>query len=197
MKKRIVFVNGKGGVTKTTTSTLCAATLCGAGLNAAIEDRDSQGSATFLANEVLGIPLSHEGEEGYDYVIVDSKGNLDLVKEEVDREYLKEITQEADRVVLITKKDPLSVNVSKVTAGFVKTWLKPESDALVLFSAVRKNTIIGDQDPIALAKQIGLPLIPQQISALACYEKAQVAGLKALTADAEEELLKLSLNLIS
>jgi hypothetical protein len=49
MQTRIAFVNGKGGVGKTTCTTLLAAALKSAGQDVSIEDRDPQKSATTAA----------------------------------------------------------------------------------------------------------------------------------------------------
>ena len=56
MTTRIAFVNGKGGVGKTTCATLIAAALKDAGLAVSIEDRDPQGSASTAAG-IFGLSV--------------------------------------------------------------------------------------------------------------------------------------------
>ena len=57
MTTRIAFVNGKGGVGKTTCAMLIAAALQDAGQSISLEDRDPQQSATNAA-AIFGIPMA-------------------------------------------------------------------------------------------------------------------------------------------
>src|SRR3954462_9197963 len=105
---QIAFVNGKGGVGKSTAALMVAATLRDAGHDACIDDRDPQQSAAILAPN-LEIPLGLSAG----IIIVDTAPRL-------DHEPTLNAMRDADIVVLVSSPSPADLSTTARTAAILQ-----------------------------------------------------------------------------
>lgn len=183
MPIRIAFINGKGGVGKTTATTLVAAALKAAGQSVSIDDRDPQLSST-TACSIFDIPLGDSGS----IVLIDtapvvqSPATLDAI-------------QTADLVVLVTTPSPLDLATTAATAKWIETE-RGAGQTRVLFNMVQANTRFSDE--IAeVAKDLPFKPFQTYLARRIAYQAAQLHGWKALPADLRSEALSLAMEIMS
>jgi chromosome partitioning protein len=180
MTTRIAFVNGKGGVGKTTCALLLAAALIHAKQDVSIEDRDPQGSATTAAG-IFGFPVG----EGGKIVIIDTAPNLALPT-------TREAIRTADLVVLVTTPSPLDLATTAATASLIQ--VERSGPTRVLFNLVQTNNRFFDEMP-GIAKEIPFPTFKHYLTRLTVYQVAQLVGWKALPVKPREEVLQLAMEI--
>jgi|ERR1017187_2215901 chromosome partitioning protein len=174
------FVNGKGGVGKTTCATLIAAALKDAGLAVSIEDRDPQGSATTAAG-IFGLPVG----AGESIVIMDTAPSI-AAPETLDA------IRTADLVILVTTPSPLDLATTAATAQRIQAERRGETR--VLFNLVQtSNRFFNEMSGIA--REIPFPTFKHYLSRLTAYQVAQIAGWKALPAKHREEVIKVAMEI--
>jgi len=166
MAVRIAFVNGKGGVGKTTCSLLFAAALLDAGKSVSIDDRDPQGNATSAAIR-LGIP---QGSVGQDIIVVDTAPNL-------EHPGTVETIKTADLVVLVTTPDAPDLSTTLATSRIIKSLR--DGKTVLLFNRVVPHTYEFNEMP-RVAAAIPFPLLPHFLTFLRAYPRAHLNGWKAL-----------------
>jgi chromosome partitioning protein len=166
MAVRIAFVNGKGGVGKTTCCLLFAAALLDAGKSVSIDDRDSQGNATSAAIR-LGIP---QGSVGQDIVVVDTAPNL-------EHPATIETIKTADLVVLVTTPDAPDLSTTLATSRIIKSLRAGKT--VLLFNRVVPHTYEFYEMP-RVAEAIPFPRLPSYLTFLRAYPRAHLNGWKAL-----------------
>jgi chromosome partitioning protein len=180
MATRIAFVNGKGGVGKTTCTTLLAAALRNAGQAVSIEDRDPQKSATTAA-AIFGLPIG--GEEAV--VIIDTAPNIQL-PETLD------VIRSADLVVLVTTPSPLDLATTAATAELIKA--QRSGPTRILFNLVQTNNRFFEEMP-AIAKELPFPAFKNFLVRRTPYQTAQLQGWKSIPATLREEVIRLAVEL--
>ncbi len=166
MAVRIAFVNGKGGVGKTTCSLLFAAALLDAGKSVSIDDLDPQGNATSAAIH-LGIP---QGDAGRDVVVVDTAPNL-------ENPATIETIKAADLVVLVTTPDAPDLATTLATSRIIKKLRAGKT--VLLFNRVVPNTYEFNELP-RVAETIPFPRLRHYLTFLRAYPRAHLHGWKAL-----------------
>ena len=166
MAVRIAFVNGKGGVGKTTCSLLFAAALLDAGKKVSIEDFDPQGNATSAAIH-LKIP---RGDAAEDIVIVDTAPNL-------ENPATIEAIKTADLVVLVTTPDAPDLSTTLATSRIINNLRSGKT--VLLFNRVVPNTYEFNEMP-RVAEIIPFPRLPHYLTFLRAYPRAHLHGWKAL-----------------
>lgn len=177
--KKIVFVNNKGGVGKTTLALMTACALQDAGNRVAIEDRDPNKSITGWAQRVGNVPLLKEApsaeivivdtaSSAIDYNRLNSRGNKQMVG----------LLEEANRVVLVAETAHIGIEASMQMAVMIKQFA-PDRGKLI-FNRVRKNTEIGRRNLGELAKVIGLPHIECTLPENESYRRAAEYGWSAV-----------------
>ncbi len=179
----ISFVNGKGGAGKTTTAILVAMALREAGHAAAVRDLDPQQTATrWLADspELLdaGAPIQ----------LLDTPPRLDSAT-------VSTAIREADTVIVVSRPSPCDLFTSQDTARLI-TNLRAANKTRLLFTNVREKTILArglDQT----AKEIGLPMLKTYLQLRESYQHAVLAGWKALTQEAREEVGRVALAIVT
>ncbi|MDR3412371.1 MAG: ParA family protein [Formivibrio sp.] len=180
MTTRIAFVNGKGGVGKTTCSMLIAAALHNAGQSISLDDRDPQRSATNAA-AIFGIPLGTNGN----IVIMDTAptigqpGTVDAIRT-------------ADLVVLVSTPSPLDLATTAATAQRIQA----ERTGLtrLLFNLVQTNNHYFTDMP-ETAKEIPFPAFKHYLVRRTAYQDAQIYGWRALRPLFREEILKVAIEM--
>lgn len=190
---QIAFFNQKGGVGKTTLALLLAAILEKAGYDVAIEDRDPQHSATFLARSVFKLPVLAERPTA-NCVVVDTPGYM-RNDGRIDGE-LSTLVHQVDKAVLVAEKSLVSVHASLPMARLLREQLKPGARAYVLFNKVRMATLVGRQDDADVARDLSLPLLRNTLPLAAAFENAQMLGLAAVTGPHRDRLLNLALEIM-
>ncbi|MCF3650826.1 ParA family protein [Synoicihabitans lomoniglobus] len=184
----IVFCNGKGGAGKTTLSILLGCALADAGRRVGLIDRDSQKTATrWLQETESGVELAVAGET-YDATIIDTPPRL-------ESDAVHQSLREADRVVLVSSPSPADLWTSQETSKVIQNHYRGKKAAL-LFNQVQRNTTLAREMP-RLGERIGLAPLKCQVGRRQSYQHAMLLGWKALDAPAREEILQVSLEIIT
>ncbi len=179
----IAFVNGKGGVGKTTLSLMVAAALRNVGHNATIEDRDPQASATVLAPN-LGVPISGKG----DIVIIDTAPRL-------DHPPTIDAIRHADKVVVVSSPSPADLSTTVETARLISIHRLPENPTRILFNSVVANTrlALGIEK---LKSQLPFPSLPNHLIRRQSYQLATLQGWAELNGEAREEIKTVAIDIL-
>jgi len=189
---RITLLNQKGGVGKTTISLLLAGALQRAGYNVAIDDRDPQKSATFFANQ-FGLPMIEDNPKA-ETIITDTPGHL-RIEGAIERE-LVELIKESDKLLLVTKKDSISIHGTAPMARLIKKYKRKRAKAYILFNEVQTTTTIGKQSGKEIAADLGLPALRNELRLASAYKNALLRGLSAITSRHRPELVNLALEIM-
>jgi cellulose biosynthesis protein BcsQ len=192
---KILLMNQKGGVGKTTVTLLLAAALKAAGVAVKIKDVDPQKSAETLGKMSLGLEVADENEDPNTHIIIDTPGHLDIHSPLGSQ--LKQLVHDADRIIVVLHKSAVAFHASFLTAELVKTAKRPEAKAYVLFNEVRKNTSIGARDEAEMAKGLGLPALQNSIPLSSSIERALEEGWKVVQGPHRELLVRLALEVMS
>lgn len=182
MAVRIAFVNGKGGVGKTTCSLLFASALLDAGKSVSIHDYDPQGNATSAAIH-LNIP---QGSVGQDIVVVDTAPNL----EHTDT---IETIKTADLVVLVTTPDAPDLSTTLATSRIIKSLR--DGKTVLLFNRVVPNTYEFNEMP-RVAEIIPFPRLPSHLTFLRAYPRLHLNGWKALQANSRAAAIEVARDIL-
>lgn len=180
MTTRIAFVNGKGGVGKTTCSMLFAAALQDANQSVSIDDRDPQQSATNAAG-IFGIPVGQHGA----IVIVDTAPAI-------THPATIEAIQTADVVVLVTTPSPLDLATTAATAKLIQT--ERTRPTRLLFNLVQTNNRFFE-GLTEIAKEIPFPAFKHFLIRRTAYQTTQLYGWRALPPLHRAEVFKIATEL--
>jgi len=183
MAVRIAFVNGKGGVGKTTCSLLFAAALLDAGKSVSIDDLDPQGNATSAAIH-LGIP---QGDAGNDVVVVDTAPNL-------ENPATIETIKTADLVVLVTTPDAPDLATTLATSRTIKNLRSGKT--VLLFNRVLPNTY-EFKEMANVVTAIPFPALCNHLTFLRAYPRAHLHGWKALQPNSRAAVLAVARDILS
>lgn len=174
---RIAFVNGKGGVGKTTATMLLAAALQDAGQEVSIDDRDPQRSAT-TACGIFGVPLGNSGN----LVLIDTAPNI-------EHPGTIDAILTADLVLLVTTPSPLDLATTAATARLIQT--QRTKTTRVLFNRVQTTNRFFTEMP-EIAKELPFPAFKNYLAMRTPYQTAQLLGWRALTASQREEVTRVA-----
>jgi cellulose biosynthesis protein BcsQ len=180
MATRIAFVNGKGGVGKTTCATLIAAALKEASQNVTLDDRDPQRSATTAAS-IFGLAIGEAGP----IVIMDTAPSI-------QHPATLEAIRIADFVVLVTTPSPLDLATTAATANLIKAERKGPTQ--VLFNLVQTNNRFFDEMP-GIARELPFPSFKNFIVRRTAYQTAQLQGWRSIPAAFREDVVKVAMEL--
>ena len=174
---KIAFVNGKGGVGKTTSAMLLAAALQDAGQRVSIDDRDPQRSAT-TACAVFGIPLG----DAANIVLLDTAPNI-------EHPGTVDAIRTADLVLLITTPSPLDLATTAATARMIQG--QRTGSTRVLFNRVQTNNRFF-AEMAEIAKDLPFPSFKNYLAMRTPYQTAQLMGWRALAASQREEVTRVA-----
>ncbi len=179
----ISFINGKGGAGKTTTAILVAMALREAGHEAAVRDLDPQRTATRWLGE------SPE--------LLDAAAPIQLLDTppRLESATVADAIRESDAVIVVSRPSPCDLFTSQDTAALVSK-LRALDKTRLLFTNVREKTILArglDQT----AKEIGIKPLKVHLQLREAYQHAVLAGWKALTQEAREEVGRVALAIVT
>lgn len=181
--KKIAAFARKGGVGKSTVCILLSEALRQAGQTALIKDWDAQGTST-KAQGSIGV----EKITSASVIIYDTPPNLEHVA-------TISAVRDADIVLVVTSPSPADIWEANDAVNFAKE-KNPKAKVRVMFNKVRRATILG-RLVVQSAKGLDAPMLPVMLSARECYQHAIVDGWQALDSAAREEVLQLTLSLLS
>ncbi len=187
----IVFVNitllaKKGGVGKSTISILLYEAFRQAGKTVSLYDWDAQGTST-KALELIN-SQKYEIDRKADISIYDTPPNL-------DHNATATAVRSAEIALIVTSPSPADIWEAEAAVKFVNS-RNSQAVVRVVFNKVRKTTVLGrliDES----AKQVSAPSLPVSLSARECYQHSVAQGWKALDSAAREEVLQLTVALLS
>jgi len=165
----ILFVNGKGGVGKSTLCNLVYLALKDAGKAVYLRDLDPQ--------QTLGDTIENDCEESEaDFILVDSPPAID------DSSLVSAI-KKADRLIMPIKSDPYSVPVTAKAYG--------------VHNDVEKGTNFSKAAPEVLKDSLKVPLLSVEIPHRQSIKRAALAGWGTLEPEVRESVFKLALEIIA
>jgi chromosome partitioning protein len=186
MSTQIAFVNGKGGVGKTTACLMLALTLREIRREAVVIDKDPQKSATTFA-ESIGLRAVTESTGESPFVIVDTPPNM------AHPDTLEAI-RTADLVVLITTPSPADLSATAATAQLIQKLRKKPT--VVLFNRVQASNRFSKTLEGVSAK-LPFPTLPNILFQRTAYQVAELEGWRSLPQLARTELAQLALSIVS
>lgn len=180
----ILFVNGKGGVGKSTLCYLLSLALKEAGKSVFVKDLDPQQS--------LGQYFSEQEftEDSAEFILVDSMPviNDPIVKEAIAR---------ADCSIVPCSPDPFSLAVTISSSEVVKNLMRADAKAFGVLNDVETGTNLSKAAPEILRENLHIPLLPVQIPHRQAIKRAAFDGWKGLDQDVREAVFKLALETIA
>ena len=182
MTARIAFINGKGGVGKTTCSMLIAAAFQNSGQSISLDDRDPQQSATTAAG-IFGIPIGQTGT----IVIIDTAPTI-------GQPATTEAIRTADLVVLVTTPSPLDLATTAATARRIQA--ERSGPTCLLFNLVQTNNHFFD-DMTEMAREIPFPALKRFLVRRTAYQTAQLYGWRILPKLHRTEVIEVAVEIAS
>ncbi len=176
----------KGGVGKTTLGLLLHEAFRNAGKSVAIRDWDAQGTSSKALKTFGG--TAAEVDQVYDVLLYDTPPNL----EHTATSYA---VQQADIIVVLTSPSPADLWEADETARFASD-KNPHAAIRLVFNRVRKGTRLARLIPKS-AEDISAPALEPYISYRECYQAALGRGWQALDGPAREEVLQVTVALLS
>jgi chromosome partitioning protein len=183
---RITLLAKKGGVGKSTLSVLLHEAFRQAGKTVAIRDWDAQGTSNKALKLIGGEAAVLDGD--YEILLYDTPPNL----EHVATGYA---VQNTDIVVVVTSPSPADIWEADEAVKFVAQH-NPDAAIRLVFNKVRKGTVLARLTTES-ANEVSAPALPTMISDRECYKHAIGEGWKALDGAAREEVLQLTVALLS
>lgn len=179
----ITLCNGKGGAGKTTLAVLLVLALRQQGLSVGLIDRDPQGTASrWLAT--LGESATGSASNSAAHTVIDTAPQLASSS-------LAESIGQSDLVLLVSSSSPADLWSSQSTVETIRTQLRPNASARLLFNQVQPQTLLG-RDLADLAQRIGLPQLESHLRRRQVYQHAALLGWSALDKPARQEMLSLA-----
>ena len=183
---RITLLAKKGGVGKSTLALLLHEAFRQAGKSVAIRDWDAQGTSNKALRLIGGQPAVLDTT--YDILLYDTPPNL----EHIATGYA---VQHTDMALVVTSPAPADIWEADEAIRFVQT-KNHRAMVRLVFNKVRRGTILGRLIEES-AKQVCVPALATMISERECYKHAIGEGWKALDGAAREEVLQLTIALLS
>ena len=182
MTARIAFVNGKGGVGKTTCAMLVGAAFMDSGMKISLDDCDPQQSSTATA-DVFGIPTGNSGTIS----IMDTPPIIGLPA-------TIDAIRTADVVILVTTPSPLDLATTAATARRIQA--ERSGPTRVLFNLVQTNNHYFD-DMGEIAREIPFPALKHFLVRRTAYQDAQLYGWRALPKLHRAEVIEVAIEIAS
>jgi chromosome partitioning protein len=182
----ITFLAKKGGVGKTTVSLLFYEALRQAGKSVSLHDWDAQGTLSKAFAFIDG--QKPDVNRKADFVIYDTPPSLEHTATAT-------AVRNADLVLVIASPSPADIWEAQEAVRFVQS-RNAKATVRVLFNKFRKGTILSRLVEES-AKEVSAPSLPVNLTYRECYIHALAQGWKALDSAAREEVLQLTVALLS
>lgn len=181
--KYVTFVNGKGGVGKTTLTIGCALSLHSLGRPVNIIDCDKQQTAsewwkTVVKNPIVGNP---------DVSFVDTPPDYDSPA------WIKAVHQ-ATHLFLVTSPSPADLKTSRETIERLRKMTK--TPVYLIFNQIDKRTILS-QHIAEYAKRLDTPALQSVLSRKQEYQHAVLQGWETLSKTGRLEFQSIVLEILS
>lgn len=183
---KITLCNGKGGAGKTTLAVLLGTAFQKAGHQAALIDRDPQGTARRWLRETGELELATDSS-AHRLIIIDTPPRL-------DSPLLHASLAESDCAILVSSPSPADLWTSQDSVAVIQKHLPAGKPARILFNQVQRRTVLS-ADLDNLATRIGLPALNTKIGRRQSFQHAALLGWTALDAASREELLSAALEI--
>jgi len=182
----ITFINKKGGVGKSTLSFLLHESLRQAQKDVAIRDWDPQGTSNKALQLTGGQPA--DLHKTHEVLIYDTPPNLEHVATAT-------AVAASDLIIIVSSPSPADLWEAGEAAKFARE-RAPRTPVFLLFNKVKKGTLLSALIAES-AKQVGISPLKCTLSSRECYQHAIGRGWKALDSGAKEEILTLTMELLS
>jgi chromosome partitioning protein len=182
----ITFINKKGGVGKSTLSFLLHESLRQAQKDVAIRDWDPQGTSNKALQLTGGKPA--DLHKTHDVLIYDTPPNLEHVATAT-------AVAASDLIIIVSSPSPADLWEAEEAAKFARE-RAPNTPVFLLFNKVKKGTLLAGLIEQS-AKQVGIAPLKCTLTSRECYQHAIGRGWKALDGGAREEILKVTMELLS
>lgn len=182
MTKRIAFLNGKGGVGKTTIALLFAASIQETSCSVSLIDGDPQMSATTFAPN-LGLNIGDEG----DFVVIDTPPNA-------QHPAALDAMRTADLVILITTPSPTDLGATAATAALIQQYRT--GPTAILFNRVQSSNRFAETLP-QIAASLPFPALKNHLHQRTAYPVAQLEGWRSIPPLARKEILELTMEVVT
>jgi len=184
---KIAFVNGKGGVGK---STLCFLTALGikeAGKSVSVADLDPQQSiSAWIDAERDGIS---PGQEGGEFTLIDTRPAI-------EDQSVHDAISLADRIILPCTPSPGDLTALRASLDVVNEFRRGSSKVYVALNCVRPGTNLSKDAPDIL-RRLGAPVLFPGIPDRQCIQRAILSGWGAMDADTQATVLSLTIEMVS
>jgi chromosome partitioning protein len=177
----------KGGVGKSTLTILLYEALRQAGKTVALRDWDAQGTSN-KALRLFGGEQASVDPDACDVLIYDTPPNLEHVA-------TASAVASADIVLVVTSPSPADIWEADDAVRFAQA-KNGRAKVRLVFNKVRRGTVLAKLMEES-AKQVNAPVLGVSLSARECYQHAIGQGWKALDSTAREEVLQLTVALLS
>jgi chromosome partitioning protein len=182
---KILFVQGKGGVGKSTLAFLFAVTLHKAGKAISVTDIDPQKSLTAWLAETDGFIPKEDGAG--EVTIIDTPPRIDDLA-------VIEAIKKADRIIIPTTPSPAEIATLRHSTSVVQSIMKKTAKAFVVFNRVKKSSTYG-KNLASLSQQLSLPVAKNFITDREVYKHVLLDGWPELDSQAKEEVMNLALEI--
>jgi chromosome partitioning protein len=182
----IALIAKKGGVGKSTLSILLHEAFTHAGKSVFVRDWDSQGTTTKALTLITGSAPSNNGRT--DITIYDTPPSLDHTATAA-------AVLGSDMILIVTSPSPADIWESEAAIQFVQG-RNSKAKIRLVFNRVRKTTILGRLVEES-AKSLSVPALSATVSARECYQHVLAKGWNALDGPAREEILQLTVAILS
>lgn len=180
----IVFVNGKGGVGKSSLCFLNGLALVQAGKSVCIEDLDPQESITsWIVPERDG--FKKDGE----YTLIDTRPVI-------DDESIHNAIRRADKVIIPASPSPGDLTALRATITVVNEFIKPTSKVFLALNMTKKNTNFTKEAKSNL-EPLGVEILDTAIPDVQDIQRAVLKGWKALDAKSQTIILRQAIEIVS
>lgn len=187
----IAFVNGKGGVGKSTLCLLTALAMREAGKTVAIDDRDPQKSVSGWVNQERDDIALVSEEQAWE-------GEIRLVdtRPAIDDPSVHRAIRTADIVVMPCSPSPGDMTTAKATVEVVREFKSPESKAAMVLNMVKPGTVLAQEAPEIL-RSLGVPVLKTELPDRQSIQRAVLLGWPALDPKTQSTILTLALEVIA
>lgn len=187
----MTFLNGKGGVGKSTSAMLVACALAQNDLQVGVIDKDEQGTATQWVHnlDLPNLRLLSKPVPGFDHYIIDTPPLLRSPE-------LAESLRASEVALVVSSPSPADLYVSQRTAALVQENLPDPKRGRLLFNQMVRNSVLA-REVDSYAELIGLQRLRNTLSTRQGYQHAISLGFNALDATAKQEILNLAIEILS